>query len=130
AALAGSDVPARALPHPRLHLRRPLELPLGRVAGRPDVHADHLAAGDLAAPARGRLRLDPALGRDPDAAADRRLPARRAGLGDPLRPLRLAAVRDRRHARLGAELLPARDAAGRLLVRRVRSDPPADGALD
>ena len=49
-----------------------------------------------------RLRLDAALGRDPDAAADDRLPHRRPDLRHPLRPLRLAAVRDRRDARLGA----------------------------
>ena len=54
----------RALPDPRLHLRRLCELPLGGRPRRADVHADHLAAGDLAAPARLRLLLDPALGRD------------------------------------------------------------------
>ena len=43
------------VPHPRLHLRDALDLPLGRGPRRTHVHADHLAAGDLAAPARLRL---------------------------------------------------------------------------
>ena len=63
----------------------------------------------------------PALGRDPDAAADGRVPPRRPDLGDPLRPLRPAAVRDRRDARLRAQLLPARDAARS--TSRTRSSP-------
>ena len=50
------DVPAAAVPHPRVHLRHALDVPLGGRPRRPDVHADHLAAGHLAAPARLRLR--------------------------------------------------------------------------
>ena len=45
---------------------------------RPAVHADHLAAGDLAAAAWVRLRGHPALGRHLHAAAHGRLPDRRA----------------------------------------------------
>ena len=61
----------RTLPHPRLHLRHPLDLPGGGRPRRPDVHADHLAAGNLAAPARLRLHRDAALGRHLHAAPDR-----------------------------------------------------------
>src|ERR1700741_2117766 len=50
-----------------------------------------------------------------------------AAVGDPLRPLRRAAVRDRRHARVDRELRPARAAPGRLLVPRLRRDPAPDG---
>ena len=49
--------------------------------------------------ARLRLHRDAALGRHLHAAADRRLPRRRPGVRLPLRPLRRAAVRDRRDAR-------------------------------
>ena len=44
-----ADVPAAAVPHPRLHLRHALDLPRRGRPRRPDVHADHLAAGHLAA---------------------------------------------------------------------------------
>ena len=50
------DVQAAAVPHPRLHLRRAVELPLRGRARRADVHADHLAAGHLAAAARVQLQ--------------------------------------------------------------------------
>ena len=50
--------------------------------------------------------------------------------GHPLRPLRLAAVRDRRDARLGARLRPAHAAPDRLLLSGVRRHPVPDGALD
>ncbi len=43
------DVQAAALPHPAVHVRRSVELPLRDRARRADVHADHLAAGHLAA---------------------------------------------------------------------------------
>ena len=46
---------------------------------RPAVHADHLAAGHLAAAARLQLRVDAAVGRHLPAAADRRLPGGRPG---------------------------------------------------
>ena len=63
-----------ALPHPGLHggqHRQPAGLARPRRAA---VHADHLAAGHLAAAARLRLRRDAALGGHLHAAADRRLP--------------------------------------------------------
>ena len=104
--VAGADVPAAAVPDPRLHLRHALDLPRRRRPRRPDVHADHLAAGDLAAAARLRLHRSAALGRDLHAAADRRPAPRRAALGLPLRPLRGAALRHRRDAGGGARLLP------------------------
>ena len=47
--VAGADVPAAAVPDPRVHLRHAVDVPLRGRARRPDVHADHLAAGDLAA---------------------------------------------------------------------------------
>ena len=75
-----ADVPAGAVPHPRLHLRHPLDLPRGGRPRRPAVHADHLAAGHLAAPARLRLHRNAALGGYLHAAADRRDPDRRADL--------------------------------------------------
>ena len=66
------DVPPAALPHPRLHLRHAVDLPLRRGPRRPDVHAHHLAAGHLAAPARLRLHRDAAVGGHLHAAADGR----------------------------------------------------------
>ena len=68
-----SPVPDPRL-HPRQH-REPARLDRPR---RPAVHADHLAAGHLAAAARLLLRGDAAVGRHLPAAADPRLPRRRA----------------------------------------------------
>ena len=96
--VAEPDVPPAAVPHPRLHGRHPGQLPVRRRAGRADVHADHLAAGDLAAAARLRLRPDPAVGRHLHDAADPGVPHRRAALRDPVRPLRRPALRHRGHA--------------------------------
>ncbi len=73
-----ADVPPRAVPHPRLRRRQPRRAAGGDRARRAPVHPDHLAAGDLAARARLQLRPDAALGRHLHAAADRRLPDRRA----------------------------------------------------
>ena len=53
-----SHVPTGPLPDPGLHRRQPLHAAGRHRARRPDVHADHLAAGDLAAPPR--LRASPA----------------------------------------------------------------------
>ena len=64
---------------------------------RADVRPDHLAAGHLPAHPRLQLRADPAVGRDRDAAADRRLPGRRAGFRLAVRPVRRPALRHRRH---------------------------------
>ena len=90
------DVPPAALPHPRLHLRDALDVPLRGRARRPDVHAHHLAAGHLAAPARLRLHRDAAVGGHLHAAADGRDAGRGTDLGLPVRPLRRAPVRHRR----------------------------------
>ena len=73
-----SHVPADAVPHPRLHGRQRGQRPGVAQPGRAHVHADHLAPGDLAAPARLQLQLDPAVGRHLHGAVDRRLPGRRA----------------------------------------------------
>ena len=52
------DVPPAAVPDPGVHVRDAVDVPGGGGARRPDVHADHLAAGDLAAPARLQLLRD------------------------------------------------------------------------
>ena len=78
---------------------------------RPAVHADHLAAGHLAAAARLQLRIDAALGRHLHAAADARRAARRPRRRHPVRSLRLAHLRRRRHAARRGDLPRADDAA-------------------
>jgi hypothetical protein len=73
--------------------RQPV-LPARRRGPRwPHVHADHLAPGDLAATPRLQLQPDSLVGRHLHAAVDRGLPPGRAGVGLPLRPLRVPAVR-------------------------------------
>ena len=114
----GPDVPALPVPHPGVQLRQhrhPAGLARPR---RPDVHADHLAAGHLAAAARLQLRADAAVGRRLHAAADGRFPDRRPRLGTALRPVRRAPVRDRRHGDRRALLLPAGAAARELRLPR------------
>ena len=56
------------------------------------------------------------LGGDLHAAVDDRLPPRRTGFRDLVRPLRLPPLRHGRDGRGGAELLPPRTAAGELLL--------------
>ena len=121
AARGEPDVPPAAVPHPRVHVRHALDLPLGGRARRADVHADHLAAGHLAARARLRLRRHAAVGGHLHAAADARDADRRPDLGLPLRPLRRA-LRSRPAGMLGAALsfVLLRPAADRLPLRRVR----------
>ena len=63
APLSASDVPAAALPRARVHVRDPVDVPVGRVARRAHVHPDHLAAGHLAARARLRVQRDAGVGR-------------------------------------------------------------------
>ena len=98
----------RAVPHPRVHLRRPLELPLGGRPRRADVHADHLAAGDLAPASTaysfastplwaGILMLPLTLGFLIAGPISGFLSDRYGA----------RAVRDRRDARLGARVRPA-----------------------
>ena len=118
AARGRPDVPAAAVPHPRVHLRHALDLPLGGRARRADVHADHLAAGHLAARARLRLHRDAAVGGHLHAAADARDADRRPDLRLPLRPLRRAPVRHRRDARRRGQLPAAVAAADRLPATR------------
>ena len=64
--------------------------------GRADVHAHHLAAGHLAAPARLQLRRHPVVGRRGHAAPHRRAPGGRPRLGHPVGPFRRPPVRHRR----------------------------------
>ena len=99
---------------------------LGR--GGPHVHADHLAAGDLAPRARLLVLEHAALGGHLHAAAHGRFPHCGAGLGHTVGPLRLAPVRHRRHARGGVDLRAARTAAGRLLLPELRPHPAAERA--
>ena len=101
---AQSHVPASAVPHTRLHVRDDVELPRRRRTRRADVHADHLAAGDLAAGARVQLQRNPAVGGHLHAAADRRVPACRSDVRLSLGSFRIAAVRHRRDGRGGREL--------------------------
>ena len=57
------DVPAPSVPEPGLRHGQPRR-PHGRTGpGRPAVHPDHLAPGDLAPAARLQLRADPTVGR-------------------------------------------------------------------
>ena len=113
AADPGADVPALAVPDPGLQLRQHRDLARVARPRRPDVHADHLAAGHLAAAARLQLREHAAVGGHLHAAADGRVPDRRARLGLALRPLRRPPVRHRRDAGRRARVPAARAAAGR-----------------
>ena len=93
----GAHVPPPAVQDQGLHQRR-----AGQFSGRPepgwaDVHADHLAPGDLAAVARLRLQRHPVVGGHRHGAAHRRVPGRRAHRGHPLRPLRSPPLRHRWH---------------------------------
>ena len=115
----GPDVPAVAVPDPCLHVRVARDLPLGRRSRRADVHADHLAAGDLAPPARLQLQRHAALCRHLHAPPHRRHAHRRAHLGLPVRSLRGAALRDRGHDLHGAQLRRADAAANQLRLPRV-----------
>ena len=104
----------------RVHVRDAVDLPGGRGARRADVHADHLAAGDLASPARLQLHRYAALGGHLHAAVDGRDADLGSDIGLSIRPVRRARVRDRRDDRRRAELRAARAAADRLLIPGVR----------
>ena len=108
--VASADVPPRPVQDPGVQRRERRHVPGGAVARRPDVHADPVAAGDLAPAARLQLRGHPAVGRHLHAAAVGRVPGRRADLRPAGRPFRRAAVRDRGHDRLG-DRIPAADRA-------------------
>ena len=74
----GADVQPQAVSHPRLRRRQPRRAALVDRQRRHAVHADHVAAGHLAAAARLQLRADAAVGRHLHAAPDVGLPGRRA----------------------------------------------------
>ncbi len=57
------DVPAAAVQDPRLHVRHAVDVLVRRGPRGTDVHPHHLAAGDLVAPARLRLRRHARCGR-------------------------------------------------------------------
>ena len=107
APLARPDVPPAALPDPRVHVRDAVDVSRLRRARRADVHPDHLAAGHLAPPARLQLHRDAAVRGPLHGPVHGRHAARRPDLGYPLRPLRGAAVRDRRDGADGALLRTA-----------------------
>ncbi len=93
---AGPDVPAVAVPHPRVRGRQHRLAARRHRARRPAVHARDLAGRDLAAAARLRLHRHAAVGRHLHAAAHGRVPDRRAAVGHPVRPVRRPPVRHRR----------------------------------
>ena len=68
-----------AVPDPGVHRRQHRHAARLARPRRADVHADHLAAGHLAAAARLQLLRDAAVGRHLHAAADGRVPGRRPG---------------------------------------------------
>jgi hypothetical protein len=94
-----APVPAAPIQDQGVHGRQPHRVHRSARVRRPAVRADHLAAGHLAAVARLRLQPDAVLGRHLRAAADGRILHRRPPIGRPVRPVRGALVRFRRHAR-------------------------------
>ena len=78
--------------HPRLLLGQPRQPDAGAGPRRHAVHADHLAAGHLAAAARVQLQPDPAVGGHLPGPADHRLPALRAAVRHLVRPVRREGV--------------------------------------
>ncbi len=115
-----ADVPAQLVPdqgvHRRLH-RRPGR---GHRPGRSAVHADHLAAGDLATAARLYLQRHPAVGGHLPAAADRRVPPVRPYRRDTLRPVRLQRHCHRRDGGVRRQLHRPDAAARQLRLLGVR----------
>ena len=88
----GADVPPRAVPDPGVRGRQRRRAAVVDRPWRDAVHADHLAAGDLAAAARVRLRAHAAVGRHLPAAAHRGLPRCRAAVRATVRPARRPAA--------------------------------------
>src|SRR5262249_17498066 len=130
AARFGADVRAAAVPDPGVHVRDAFDLLERRRAWRADVHADHLAAGHLAARARLRLHPDAALRGALHAAFDGRDAAGGADLRIPVGPLRRARICERRDGRRGLLVPDPRPAADRLPLPGVRGGAAADRALD
>ena len=93
----------------------------GTGAGWPAVHADHLAAGHLAAAARLRLRRHPAVGGHLPAAADGRLPCRRPTAGTLSDRFGARGIASAGMLLFGAELRRTAAAADRLPVLGVRN---------
>ena len=87
-----SDVPAAAVQDSRVHVRDAVDVPVGGGPRWPDVHADHLAPGHLAAAPRIRLQRHAVVRGDLHAPADVRDAARRPDVGLPVRPVRGAAA--------------------------------------
>ena len=124
------DVQPQPVPDPPVHRRQHGQPAVEPRPRRPDVHPDHLAAGHLPADARLRLRPDPAVGRDRDAAADRRLPVRRAAVRAAC-PTVSARGRSRPAACCWPRLVrPARAAADQLHLLAVRRHPAAQRHRD
>ena len=115
-----ADVRPAAVPDPRVLGGQRRGLARRDLPRWPAVHADHLAAGHLAAAARLQLRRHPAVGRHLPAAADRRLPHLRAGCRLAVRPARRPRVRQRRTAADGRHLRRPAAAADRLRLLAVR----------
>ena len=111
-------------------LRHDLDVPRRRRARRPDVHADHLAAGHLAAAARLQLLVDTSLGRHLHAASDARDADHGTRLRGAVRSLRATPVRDGRHAPRCRELRAAAVAADELRLPLVRARPAAERFRD
>ena len=103
----GPDVPAVAVPHPRVRGRQHRLAARRHRPRRPAVHAGDLAGRHLAAAARLRLHRHPAVGRHLHAAAHGRVPDRGAAVGHPVRPVRRPPVRHRRPAGRGVPASPA-----------------------
>ena len=116
----GSDVPALALPHPGVRLRQPRRVPGIDRPRRPDVHADDLVPGHLAAPARLQLRRHPALGGHLHDPVHPRIRGRRSHLRQAVGPLRGPSLRHRRDAAGGGHLRADDDLPGQLQLLAVR----------
>ncbi len=72
------DVPSPSVQDPFIYGGQRRRLPRGPVSRRPAVHADHLAAGNLAASPRLQLFADPAVGRHLYGSPHHGVPHRRA----------------------------------------------------
>ena len=96
-------VPYLAVQDPGVRRRERREPDAGDGPRRHAVHADHLAAGHLAAAARLQLQPDPAVGRHLPGAVDDRLPGVRAAVRHTVRQVRRQGVHRGRRAADGSE---------------------------